>query len=352
MRIYDGDFSVRSIIEDCTIKPIRAPALSFDGAAEANRIDLDLLNDRLRDLPIHEIRKRRQRMNTFYEEVLVSADPDRGIEFNALLMILAHYKVINDNKSLRLEEFLRRRARLQRVDEAVRRNVVVGFFDTLYWTRRFRRRIDSRKSARLTTVPSHDFEVPEIFVQEATDSPNHDDPMAGPITPIERLSFDGPEWPSPSRSAKSSRSTATELRDGSPGAHAASVLRNRGDSIQMSPSGSPTRSRAPTLQSHPSPAGSSMSGQWQFAEALQRPTSPGHLSGGDGTSDGDGGRSRANSSVAAQNVLDVLDNSAWGESIRRSFTIRRPSAADNSNSSEGRRGRAVRSSTVSHRRIS
>ena len=40
-------------------------------------------------------------MNTFYEEVLVSSDPDRGIQFTSLLMILAHHKVINDNKSLR-----------------------------------------------------------------------------------------------------------------------------------------------------------------------------------------------------------------------------------------------------------
>lgn len=31
----------------------------------------------------------------------------------------------------RLEEFLRRRARLQRVEEEVRRRVVVGFFDTM-----------------------------------------------------------------------------------------------------------------------------------------------------------------------------------------------------------------------------
>lgn len=32
----------------------------------------------------------------------------------------------------RLEEFLRRRARLQRVEEQVRRQVVLGFFDTMY----------------------------------------------------------------------------------------------------------------------------------------------------------------------------------------------------------------------------
>jgi len=59
------------------------------------------LNERLAKLPIKEIRKRRDRMNKFYEEVLVSSDPDRGIRFNDLLMILAHYKVINDNKSLK-----------------------------------------------------------------------------------------------------------------------------------------------------------------------------------------------------------------------------------------------------------
>lgn len=104
MRIYDGDFSVRKIMEDCTPKPTRASALrlnTIDGAADKPEIDLELLNERLSELPIDEIRRRRSRMNTFYEEVLVSADPDRGIEFNALLMILAHYKVINDNKSLR-----------------------------------------------------------------------------------------------------------------------------------------------------------------------------------------------------------------------------------------------------------
>jgi len=104
MRIYDGDFTVRNIVEDCKKKSHRATVVSFDGyetAAEAPEMDLEKLNARLNELPIEEIRRRRTRMNTFYEEVLVSANLDRGIEFNSLLMILAHYKVINDNKSLR-----------------------------------------------------------------------------------------------------------------------------------------------------------------------------------------------------------------------------------------------------------
>ncbi|KAK0948694.1 calcium channel protein, partial [Friedmanniomyces endolithicus] len=142
MRIYDGDFSVRTLIEDCKLPDSGTSALPVDGPSGSVEIDLKKLNRRLADLPVQQIRTRRAHMNIFYEEVLVSADPDRGISFNALLMILAHYKVINDNRSLKLEEYLRRRARLQRVEEAVNRNVVVGFFDTLYWARRFRRALD------------------------------------------------------------------------------------------------------------------------------------------------------------------------------------------------------------------
>lgn len=100
MRIYDGDFTVGRLIEDCS-KNRRMSELPVDGHEPKVEIDLDKLNQRLAQLPIAEIRRRRQRMNTFYEEVIVSCDHDRGIAFNALLMILAHYKVINDNKSLR-----------------------------------------------------------------------------------------------------------------------------------------------------------------------------------------------------------------------------------------------------------
>lgn len=39
---------------------------------------------------------------------------------------------------------------------------------------------------------------------------------------------------------------------------------------------------------------------------------------------GSASSSRRGSAVPAENVLEVLDNSAWGDSIRRSFTTRRP----------------------------
>jgi len=100
MRIYDGDFTVARLIEDCSVAK-RASELPVDDQAPVKEIDIKKLNRRLAELPITEIRRRRARMNKFFEEVLVSSDPDRGIGFNSLLMILAHYKVINDNRSLR-----------------------------------------------------------------------------------------------------------------------------------------------------------------------------------------------------------------------------------------------------------
>ncbi|KER00875.1 hypothetical protein AUEXF2481DRAFT_45612 [Aureobasidium subglaciale EXF-2481] len=347
MRIYDGDFTVSNIIADCTSRPQRAHPLGLDGPKDSPQVDLDKLNERLSEIPVTEIQRRRRRMNIFYEEVLVSADPDRGVEFNSLLMILAHYKVINDNKSLRLEEFLRRRARIQRVEEAVRRNVVVGFFDTLYWARRFRKALEAKKSARMTMVPQLD--VPEIFIQD-----DSEDTPSAPSTPIDHQT---PSWTTGS-------DNGTPLFTTGPSASRPN-LRNRSDSIQVSPSASPTRPRA-ISQSSPSEL-RDIPEDWHFAEALieghnrsRSPSpSPQHLD-PDATSDAYGGlgvgagprsraqtlsatspdsrpragtlsvagasstgaRSRATSSVNAQNVLDVLDTSAWGESIRRSFTTR------------------------------
>ncbi|KAF2691188.1 calcium channel-like protein subunit Cch1 [Lentithecium fluviatile CBS 122367] len=313
MRIYDGDFTVGRLVEECSTTARRMSELPIPGREQTQEIDLARLNQRLAELPVAEIRRRRQRMNQFYEEVLVSSDPDRGIQFTSLLMILAHYKVINDNKSLRLEEFLRRRARLQRVDEAVRRNVVIGFFDTLYWARRFRRAMEQKKSGRMTAVPQ--FTVPEIFVddEDITDAQRGPYSASGSpmFSPVDLQPVDGVEW----------RASGSDAREPSPPADM--TLRSRANSIQHTPLGSPTRATPlPPTRASPqmSPFSPPADGEWQFASALSRPPSP--LEPEPGPS---GNRSRQNSSVNAADVLEVLDNSAWGESIRRSFTQRRSS---------------------------
>jgi hypothetical protein len=71
-----------------------------------------------------------------------------------------------------------------------------------------------------------------------------------------------------------------------------------------------------------SPGSPGLSAQLSPHEATNSASSfeGGELGGGTGSRE----HSRRGSAVSAENVLEVLDNSAWGERIRRSFTIRRP----------------------------
>jgi hypothetical protein len=297
MRIYDGDFTIKKLIDDCSYQQ-RASALPIDGGQNPPDINIDQLNRRLRDLPVTEVRRRRARLNKFYEEVLVSSDHDRGVAFTDLLMILAHYKVINDNKSLRLHEFLRRRARLQRVDEAVRRAIVIGFFDTVFWSRKFRRHMAIKNAGRMTAIPSFPsfpVSVPVIMVEQPdeADEGSH----LGPLTGGNRARAGS--------SLSSGQSTpslgATTPPPPGEGRH------GRRSSIQISPAQSPTRMRG--------------------SFDPERPVSPLRIDvpEHDGAGGGGSGRERSASSVSAQGVLEALDNSAWGESIRKSFSTRRGS---------------------------
>jgi len=101
MRIYSQENSVRRILEDIQSQPTSGRITSMSSASGATGVNLKALNKRLSKINPHEVRRSRARYNLFFEEVMVSADVDRGISFTTVLMILAHYNVISDNKSLK-----------------------------------------------------------------------------------------------------------------------------------------------------------------------------------------------------------------------------------------------------------
>lgn len=156
--------------------------------------------------------------------------------------------------------------------------------------------MDAKRSARMTAVPQ--FGVPEIFIDDEDDvttaqSRSGNFPMS-PVGPPEMGSH----------VARSSRGP----RDG-------------GLSRPTSPSNSESRTVSPHLSPHLTPQRSSRPEDGALGADWR-------LGGGLGGSPGSGGghtRSRHGSNVSAQDVLEVFDNSAWGESIRRSFTLRQPS---------------------------
>lgn len=104
MRIYDAEDSVRQILEDVRgdVVHTRHQSIASRSQAQMNaKVDLKKLNERLAKIDIQRVRERRRKFNIFFEEVMVSADPDKGISFTTVLMTLAHYNIISDSKSLR-----------------------------------------------------------------------------------------------------------------------------------------------------------------------------------------------------------------------------------------------------------
>ncbi|RDL41950.1 Voltage-gated potassium channel [Venustampulla echinocandica] len=292
MRIYSQENSVRRILEDIQSEQPSGRISAMATSSASSGVDLKALNKRLNTINPEQVRLARTRYNLFFEEVMVSADADRGISFTTVLLILAHYNVISDNKSLKLEEFLRRRARLQRVEEEIRRRIVLGFFDTMYWSRTFRRHMERKRSGRMTDIPQLG---PEVFIDDEEEV-----------------------VPKPGKSPASERLSPMDIVDTRSSfiAHGLDGARRHRSGESQSPSSfggplspafpSPNTGKSPQLSPH-------------------RPTNSAFsFEGGELGEAASAASSRRGSGVSAENVLQILDNSAWGESIRRSFTMKRP----------------------------
>lgn len=291
MRVYDPDDSVRSILEDVQNDPMTARHMSIATSTQTTHrdVDLDKLNRRLARLDVVKIREKRRRFNVFYEEVMVSADPDRGISFTTVLMILAHYNIISDSKSLKLEEFLRRRARLQRVEEQVRRRIVLGFFDTLYWSRKFRQHMQMKQAARMTGIPHLD--IPDILVED-------DEGSTGGAAPHSPVGLSSPISPTDGDQHRSWFGGADLSLHDTSWAHPLSFPR-------VAP---------PTTSHHATP--SAFSFELQESDSYEQPqqqSAAAHQS------------TEPTSSMSPTQVRGMLDDSVWVESIRRSASLRRPS---------------------------
>ena len=148
--------------------------------------------------------------------------------------------------------------------------------------------MERKRSGRMTAVPQLG---PEVYVDDEHDVAK----QAGKVTVSPMLS---PEAANDTRN-----SFITHGLDG--------AMRNR-RGTDASASGYSLSSRSPGVSPKLSP---------------HRPTNSAYsFEGGElGTGGGGGGSNHSSRrGSAAENVLEVLDNSAWGESIRRSFTMRRP----------------------------
>ncbi|CAG8690947.1 18676_t:CDS:10, partial [Dentiscutata erythropus] len=89
---------------------------------------------------------------------------EKGISFTNMLLLLAHYKLIDDEKCLEIHEYVKRQTKLRKVIDSVNRERVKSLLRTILWRKKFRA-FKNLKSERI----NDDDTVPRITVN---DDPN------------------------------------------------------------------------------------------------------------------------------------------------------------------------------------
>ena len=100
VRVYPAEATVPNILRRArdaneieTPRDINSPAVLDVSVARLNQV--------LSSVDYGQTRKRRAIYNRLYHEALVVEDPGKGISFTNMLLLLAHYKIIDDEKALK-----------------------------------------------------------------------------------------------------------------------------------------------------------------------------------------------------------------------------------------------------------
>ncbi len=125
----------------------------------SNTVDIKKLIKEINSIPDEDIKRRRNSLEWLYGEIMSYADEQKRIDFTSCLLILAHHKFVNDNKSLGLEEYLKRRTRLQQVERDMKLEKVKGLLRTMYYRQQFLR---TRAKKQILKIPTLTLQIPEI----------------------------------------------------------------------------------------------------------------------------------------------------------------------------------------------
>jgi hypothetical protein len=221
---------------------------------------------------------------------------------------------------------LRRKLRLQRVEEEVRRRIVLGFFDMLYYSRQFKRHMEIKRAGRMTAIPQLD--IPEILVDNEEEHRSEEEEEVGHRAHSQQQREDDERRAAAAGRSRAKSSAAAPARGPDSGS-LLSPSTSRAKSQHRSWAGLGDLSSYDTSYGHPlaaprasRPAASSGHRSQGSAFSFEL-AEPGAVAGDDGDEATNLGR--RGSSVDPAVVRDMLDDSVWVESLRRSATTMRKS---------------------------
>lgn len=105
----------------------------------AHVLDVGVLNSRLAKVDWNQLNERKELFNHLYQEALLTEKAGRGISFNRMMLLLAHYKLIEDEQAMQLHELLDRKATKEKIEELVKFEKIQGVLKMVVERRRFRK---------------------------------------------------------------------------------------------------------------------------------------------------------------------------------------------------------------------
>ncbi|KDQ07800.1 hypothetical protein BOTBODRAFT_591897 [Botryobasidium botryosum FD-172 SS1] len=129
--IYPSEFRVPNIINASQLPEGITPDKHLKS------LDSRKLNSVLNKIDPVAIRKRRMLYNRLYHEALISEEDRKGISFNNMLLLLAHYKLIDDDEALRVDELLLRRTTIDYVTDRMNLDRVRSLLRMIYHRRKY-----------------------------------------------------------------------------------------------------------------------------------------------------------------------------------------------------------------------
>ncbi|KAF0398415.1 high-affinity cell membrane calcium channel [Gigaspora margarita] len=173
VKIFDDEFLIPNLRKNSRVTHRLSEDLDFlhpkDDTFRVEDIDVKKLEKNLSRLDIRKTFQSRKTYNLIYQEALMTIERDaagneKGISFTNMLLLLAHYKLIDDEKCLEIHEYVKRQIKLKKVIDSVNRERVKSLLRTILWRKKFRA-FKNLKSVKI----NDDDSVPRITVN---DDPN------------------------------------------------------------------------------------------------------------------------------------------------------------------------------------
>ncbi|CAG8456859.1 12434_t:CDS:10 [Rhizophagus irregularis] len=182
VRIYDDEFLVPYLIKNSTVivtheegplGQIWGTNKQKNSLIEVENLDIRKLERNLSKINTSQIYERRKIYNQIYQEALLSVEKDsdgneKGISFTNMLIMFAHYRLINDDQCLEIHEYIKRKEKLERVNDNVNKDLVKSLLRTIYWRKKFKMIRERRlRVERHSETTANGIGVPRIMVNDS-----------------------------------------------------------------------------------------------------------------------------------------------------------------------------------------